>query len=219
MPALSCERIRDEEGNWVELKANLDFDPYYNSIANRMAFRWVDIAKRRIVRDHLGRTQGLKILDLGCGAGEVSRVLCGGNRVYGVDVNEALLARARANGLETSVGDFSKIPFDSGFFDAVIMIDTIEHVESRSDAMNEILRVLGPDGQWLGITPAYNSPLWNLGEYVGHFISRQRAGHISPFIYESFEYFLRKYFYHSRVGYLNFSMWLYGFGQKPKSTV
>ena len=201
----------------MEPNANLDFHPYYSSIANRVAFRWVDIAKRRVLRDHFGRADGLTILDLGCGAGEVSRVLCGGNKVYGVDVNEALLARARANGLETRVGDFSKIPFDDAFFDAVIMTDTIEHVESCSDTMHEIIRVLGQNGRWLGITPAYNSPLWNVGEYVGQFMTKRKAGHISPFIYESLEYFLQKYFKDSRVGYLNFSMWLYGFGQSPKT--
>jgi hypothetical protein len=47
-------------------------------------------------------------------------------------------------------------------------------------------------------------------------MTKRKAGHISPFIYESLEYFLQKYFNDSRVGYLSFSMWLYGFGQSPK---
>ena len=85
--------------------------------------------------------------------------------------------------------------------------------------MHEIIRVLGQNGRWLGITPAYNSPLWNVGEYVGQFMTKRKAGHISPFIYKYYEYFLQKYFKDSRVGYLNFSMWLYGFGQSPKTTV
>ena len=204
----------------MEHNANLDFDPHYKKITNRVAFRWVDIAKRQILQDHLGRKQGLNILDLGCGAGEVSRVLCGVNIVYGVDLNESLLARARANGLETSIGDFSKIPFDDAFFDAVIMVDTIEHVENRSENVKEILRVLKPGGLWLGITPAYNSPLWNFAESFALWISgRKLAGHITPFTYESLDYFLHKYFENCRIGYLNFSMWVYGSGQKPKSIV
>ena len=114
----------------------------------------------------------------------------------GVDVNEALLACARANGLETRVGDFSKIPFDDAFFDAVIMTDTIEHVESsltrhyardypRSRTKRSVAR---HHTSLLG-----NSPLWNVGEYVGQFMRLSgRLGIYRHSSTNSLEYFLQK---------------------------
>ncbi len=187
------------------------FDQYYSSLTNRFLFRWVDHAKRSVLATAFGERAGIKILDLGCGAGAVSNILIPRHRVFGVDHDAGILEQAKANGLETAVGALDAVPFEDGFFDAVVMIDSIEHVPSRERAFSEVKRVLRPDGALVLITPAYDNPLWNLGEWFGLLASgRKESGHVSPFTAESLRFFLARDYSDIQIGRLNFTMWLYG---------
>jgi ubiquinone/menaquinone biosynthesis C-methylase UbiE len=131
-----------------------------------------------------------------------------------VDVDAGLLQSAKRNGLSTQQGSFEAIPFDDSFFDAVLMIDTLEHVESRERTFCEVKRVLKPAGRFVAITPNYASLLWNAAEPIALAISRRAAsGHISPFTSEALRYWLKRHFSSYRIGKLNAGMWLYGMAE------
>lgn len=194
------------------------FTHYYSSLLNRLAFRWVDIRKRQTLRNGIP-TDARKVLDVGCGAGAVSSAALLPRDLHGLDSDPALLDAARKNGITTLIrGSFNDpIPFPDHHFDAVCMIDSIEHVEHPHAVAAEVRRILKPGGTFVAITPNYSSPLWNLGETFANLVSGQPSGHISPFTPESLRHLLDQHFSSHQIGRLNFGMWLYGTGRTARS--
>jgi 2-polyprenyl-3-methyl-5-hydroxy-6-metoxy-1,4-benzoquinol methylase len=100
---------------------------------------------------------GERVLDLGCGEGDLTAVLArAGARTLGVDVAEAALARARRRHPELS---FERVPIDDplpladGAFDVVWASEVIEHVADTARWLSEVRRVLAPRGRLLVTTP------------------------------------------------------------------
>jgi ubiquinone/menaquinone biosynthesis C-methylase UbiE len=96
-------------------------------------------------------------LDAGCGTAQLSvPLMAAGYAVVGVDVSEAMLARARAKvepgwSGEFLVGDVRDMPFPDGHFDAVVVSKLFQHVPSWQSAVDEIHRVTRPEGHLLHI--------------------------------------------------------------------
>jgi SAM-dependent methyltransferase len=90
-----------------------------------------------------------RVLDLGCGVGH-SYELLAPRETVGVDVDAAALAgQAR----ETRVGDMRALPFPDASFDSVLAVQSIEHVPDPERVFAEVVRVLGPDGTAVFVTP------------------------------------------------------------------
>jgi ubiquinone/menaquinone biosynthesis C-methylase UbiE len=91
-----------------------------------------------------------RILDLGCGDGQVSRrVARDDNRVIGVDPtwNQISVARQRAGGPLFAQAGAGALPFADGAFDAVVACLVFEHVVDVDPAIAEMARVLEPGGR------------------------------------------------------------------------
>ncbi len=72
-------------------------------------------------------------------------------RVVGIDLSSSVAAAAatRAEGLEASVADVRRLPFEADSFDAVVSNSTLDHLSGQSQAeiaIAEIARVLRPGG-------------------------------------------------------------------------
>ena len=102
----------------------------------------------------------MKSLDLGCGPNPQNPF--GAEELFGVDIAFA----SKKNNVIIADLVLEKIPFPDNYFDFVTAIDFIEHIprliyvkKKRSqpfiNLMNEIWRVLKPDGVFLAYTPAY----------------------------------------------------------------
>lgn len=111
--------------------------------------------------------KGRDVLDAGCGVGWGSCLLAaaGASSVTGVDIHPQALenARERADGAAEFVqGDLAALPFDDDRFDVVVCFEAIEHVPDPERALDELRRVLRPDGLLLisspnrGVYPAGN---------------------------------------------------------------
>lgn len=108
---------------------------------------------------------GSKILDVGCGPGEIAAKLieCG-YEVWGVDVAEPMILRARirCGSDRFRVGDIESIPFPDSTFDAVVCLAVIEYLDSDEAALAQIRRVLKPGGRAVIAAPNAIAPLQNI---------------------------------------------------------
>jgi SAM-dependent methyltransferase len=92
-----------------------------------------------------------RVLDLGCGDGQISRLLAAaGSDVIGVDPtwNQIRVARERAGGPAYARSEAASLPFCDGSFDAVVACLVFEHVDDLDGAIAEVARVLRPGGRF-----------------------------------------------------------------------
>lgn len=139
-------------------------------IYGRVNPRHQDRARQAILR-RIG--SGRRVLEVGCGEGETSRVLAQqGNSVVSIDVSAVALqaARDRIRGkpwdLQYEHGDARDLRFPAAHFDFVVSEHFVEHI-SVADMLThlqQVRRVLKPGGGYLMLTP---SRLWNGRRSVG----------------------------------------------------
>jgi len=131
---------------------------------------------RRIGRNFVSQLKGRgfeggSVLDAGCGAGEVLIEIARAfprAELVGLDLSEPLLEIARRQTEEAGLserltfkrGDVEAMPFEDDSFDLVISVNTLHVVDDPVAMMNEVERVLRPDGalvltcirrSWLGL--------------------------------------------------------------------
>jgi ubiquinone/menaquinone biosynthesis C-methylase UbiE len=122
---------------------------------------------------YVGLGQGRRVLDVGCGAANMTHHLRHYGDVIGVDSNPKPLEIARERGLEAYQGSADDLPFEDGTFDLVTLLDTVEHVPAEETVFEECRRVLrGPDassqragGRLLVTVPAFMF-LWSQNDVI-----------------------------------------------------
>jgi 2-polyprenyl-3-methyl-5-hydroxy-6-metoxy-1,4-benzoquinol methylase len=95
-----------------------------------------------------GDPRPLKVLDIGCGAGSVTAELVRrGHTVYGIEIQDEAIKRARARGLQAKMADLNQpIDFPDRFFDVIVAMDIIEHLFDPLALLLDIHRMLKDDG-------------------------------------------------------------------------
>jgi len=97
----------------------------------------------------LGPKPGERILDLGCGDGVLTaQIAQSGATVVGVDASPAMVASARALGLDAHVVDATALQFD-GEFDAVFSNAALHWVHDADAVLTGIHRALKPGGRFV----------------------------------------------------------------------
>ena len=138
------------------------------------------LGRRLQLIDEMGPFHGGRLLDVGCGNGaQTVRLLDRFAEVVGLDVVpahltefETYLVRQGVAHCRTVLYDGGTMPFDDASFDAVLSIETLEHVASEAGTLAEIRRVLRRGGTlvvsvphkwWIFETHGANLPLlpWN----------------------------------------------------------
>jgi SAM-dependent methyltransferase len=109
---------------------------------------------------------GDRVLDLGCGTGELAcRLAVGGLRVTGCDVSRNMLQHAAARdgaGCATWVRlapDWRSLPFEPATFDLVVASSVLEYVTEPRTVLRECARVLRPGGVVLYTVPDLRHPV------------------------------------------------------------
>ncbi len=117
------------------------------AIEHEARYRWAE-----------GLARDREVLDVACGVGYGTSVLAraGATRALGVDVSPDALdqARKRAGDLEEFVvGDLHNLPCEDHSFDLITCFETIEHVADPARGLDELRRVIRPDGVLLLSSP------------------------------------------------------------------
>ena len=94
------------------------------------------------------------VLDLGCGAGWLARLVAEQvpeGRVVGIDISDEMIRRARRNNVAVEnamfvVGEAQEIPWDANFFTHVISVEAAYYWPDPRAALREMHRVLREGG-------------------------------------------------------------------------
>lgn len=132
----------------------------YDTHAFSGTVRIKDLKVRKIVQQMIGK-QRCKILDVGCGDGNLLQPFCEFHDCYGVDISEAQLKKARAKKLKAFRINIEtkKLPFPNDFFDLIICSETIEHLLEVDNLFLEINRALRTGGIFILTFPNVNQPI------------------------------------------------------------
>ena len=119
---------------------------------------WWFVARRELALSILRRAglSGATLLDVGCGTGAGQSAFAEFGTVFGVDFSQEALEFSGSRGLSLlSKANAEVLPVRSSSVDAVVTLDTIEHVADDAAALREIARVLKPGGLLLMNVPAF----------------------------------------------------------------
>ena len=125
----------------------------------------------RTLIDLMVPAPGEAILDVGCGAGSLDRLLAqrlgSGNAITAIDVNPFLLSEARslaeADGVDGRIrflpGNAEALPFADESFDCIFSITVLEECDADR-ALAEMVRVARPGGRVGVIVRSIDLPQW-----------------------------------------------------------
>lgn len=110
---------------------------------------------RRTAWEALRPAPGQRLLDAGCGAGDVSRELAAavtpGGEVVALDHSAATLAAARerhdGGAIRYVTGDVSALDLADDSFDGVWCERVLQHVDDADGAIGELIRITRPGGR------------------------------------------------------------------------
>lgn len=136
------------------------------------------LTKYQVILEWLPHTNGLQVLNAGCGSGEMNALMSQHNatwKIDAIDVDDDGIQRARllkdqlslqnVSIMKSSIEDFH--PTD--LYDVIISNDVLEHIDDVEQAIQRLVKMLKPGGLLMISVPALQ---WLYGyhdELLGHF--------------------------------------------------
>jgi 2-polyprenyl-3-methyl-5-hydroxy-6-metoxy-1,4-benzoquinol methylase len=147
-----------------------DYERFYDEVGSaQLEERYMAIHGYAVARMHLAlewllpvAPSGGRLLDIGCASGYYSVAFAkAGGRATGIDISESSVALARRRAEDESVaeqceflqGDMRSLAIGEGEYDAVAMIEVLEHVREQREAVEQAVRALRPSGLLVVTTP------------------------------------------------------------------
>lgn len=153
------------------------FDNYY--------FQMYPYLKKYVTPDKI---KGKKVLEIGLGFGSLSQYIFSGAADYtGVDYSENPVKivndRASMTGFSATAralnGDARSLPFPDSSFDTVISIGCLHHTGDTQKSINEVYRVLKPNGHAIIMLYNKNSFRRKISNPYKYFLAKRRKKYTS----------------------------------------
>lgn len=133
-----------------------------------------------LIKKH--KITGQNLLDLGCGAGHMTKFIgnhIGASNFYAVEKNLDDVNKAREKGVRVWTGDMdgSTLPYLDSSIDVIYAGEIIEHLVNTETFLNEIYRIIKSEGKVLLSTP---NLAWWLNRLVLFFGYQPYHTEVSP---------------------------------------
>jgi len=177
------------------------YEEYFHHENTHWWFRW----RFDLIGDVVGSlTKGksdVKILDAGCGTGQMTKLLEGYGEAVGLDLAPEAINYAKIRGVKNLVqGSITEPPFEPGSFDLVVSLDVIEHVDNDMQILAGLRDIVRPGGHLVVTVPAFQM-LWSEHDEINHHKRRYRVPQLRHLVQEAgFEV--------SRITYCNTALYL-----------
>jgi SAM-dependent methyltransferase len=127
----------EAHAGWWQREFTQGADPEYDEQILPLAERYLTSARR--------------VLDIGCGEGQLTRRVGASAWAVGIDPTVAQVVEAgRRGGPARYVqGEAARLPFGDGAFDGAVACLVFEHVDDLDGALAEVARVLAPGGRFV----------------------------------------------------------------------
>ena len=149
------------------------------------------IDARDVVLEELRRIGPTRLLEVGCGWGELAERMGRelGAAVVAIDQSPRMVELACSRRVDARVGDVQRLAFRDGEFDAVVAAWMLYHVEDLDKALAECARVLRPGGILVAVTNSARDfeELWD-------FVGRDLSDRLLTFRSENGARALRRHF-------------------------
>jgi len=137
---------------------------------------------RQVILDVVEPRPGATLVDLGCGDGSFTTRVAdavGAAKTVGVDFYGPWIEEARGRGIDVKVADMSEgLPFEDSSVEIIHSNQVIEHLAKTDLFLQEIQRVLRPDGY--AIVSTNNLASWhNIGSLVAGY--QPSPAHVSDY--------------------------------------
>lgn len=141
-------------------------------ISGKNDFRWSSL--RKLV---IPEINGTNVLDAGCGTGFLSLLLIQkGYNVWSVDLSEEMIRLTRrtiqdsgynSNSFQYNLEEDRSLPYH--FFDTIICLDVIEHIEDDNNILSYFFELLSPGGVLILSVPAIRQIYSTRDKNMGHY--------------------------------------------------
>lgn len=146
----------------------------YNKLHMLEKKNWYFVSRRHFFLEILERffayRKDIKILDLGCGSGQMFKSLSKYGKVVGVEPSQYALKFAPKDTLRVC-GDGEKVPLTSSSFDLIAAFGVLEHIKDDEQTLREMFRLSKKKGVVMIEVPAYQF-LWSAHDMALHHYRR-----------------------------------------------
>jgi len=161
-----------------------EYEDYYKYLRNRSKLGF--LYRKLWLYPLLCRYLDGKVLDVGCGIGDM---LSYRPNTIGVDVNPSTVKYCREMGLDALEMEPDQLPFDNDAFDAAILDNVMEHLETPATLLSEINRVLINKGKLVVGVPGKKGFSWDLDHKIFYDIKKlKEVMEINGFVYDKHFY-------------------------------
>lgn len=151
------------------------YETYYQHETEHWWFRW----RFALIREVIGRIDGIpkrpRMLDAGCGTGQMLKMLQRQGSAVGLDLSrEAIMFAATRDARNLVLGSVTNPPFAEGTFDVALALDVIEHVDDDCGILRGLRSIVRPGGALIVTVPAFQF-LWSDHDRINLHRRRYRA--------------------------------------------
>ena len=137
---------------------------------------WWFVGRRRIVGkvlEALGLPKGARMLEAGCGGGGNLPLLARFGEVWAFELERDACAAAQSRGIGTvCAGSLPhEFPFAGQRFDAILLLDVLEHLTEPEASLRVLGDALAPGGHLIVTVPAYQW-LWSQHDVLNEHVRR-----------------------------------------------